>query len=116
MSGPLIGEDNLIKDLESDIMAAFLVVQYVQSRQEYSPGEALDELLEKELDIRMYNRYLQLSTLQAKLHSLRLMREKESMLRRDLEQQEKEFKRLKDAHAKNERRVEDINRIIRINE
>eukprot|EP00826_Nyctotherus_ovalis_P052450 TRINITY_DN6644_c0_g1_i8.p1 TRINITY_DN6644_c0_g1~~TRINITY_DN6644_c0_g1_i8.p1 ORF type:complete len:667 (-),score=260.70 TRINITY_DN6644_c0_g1_i8:2874-4874(-) len=113
MSGPLIGEGNVIKDLESDIMATFLVVEYAQSREEYSPGEALDELLEKELDIRMYNRYLGLANLQAKLHSLRLMQEREEMLDKELEEQKKEFRKLNDAHVKNEAKIENYNKRLR---
>lgn len=95
------------------------MVEYAQSKLEHSSGEELDELLEKELDIRMYNRYVELANLQAKQYSLRLMQERTSMLKKDLEEQRKEFKKLNAMHTKNEKKAEEfnsINKILAINE
>lgn len=90
-----------------------LVVEYPRGRAERSLGEELDEFLEKELDVRIYSRYIGLSNLQAVAQSLTLMEERMAALRKDNKEQEKAFKRVKNINEKNKRKEDELERRIR---
>ena len=86
-----------------------LIVEYTGTKIDSSSEEALYDLLDKELDIRIYARYLELSTLQSKTHSLKLMVERERDLIKDIRNQEQTFKKYNEINNNNEKRVMDIN-------
>lgn len=123
MSGPLLDDEGNIIDIEADIVVIFHTLQttllgteYPLSKPSggpggnYAVGEDLDELLKKEVDVRLYNNATELARLQALEHSLKLMQERNMFLKKDLADQEKKIKQLNDIHLRNEKRVTKFNR------
>lgn len=72
-----------------------LAFEYPVSTNEYSLGEEVDELLENELNVRMYSRYIELANLQVKGRSIALMQERMQALRERSSRQNREFQKLR---------------------
>jgi len=89
------------------------VVEYPRGRAEHSLGEELDEFLEKELDVRIYGRYIDLSSLQAKIQCLTVMQERIMELKKESKEQDELFTKLKKQDEKNKKEEEEIRRKFR---
>ncbi|MDR3547296.1 MAG: hypothetical protein P4M11_03300 [Candidatus Pacebacteria bacterium] len=100
MSGDLLNDRGEIQDCEADIMSTLLALEHAKCRVEMGSGEKLDQLMEKELNIRVYNQCVALAQLQAKQHSLALMRERLDALTQEYVKQDAKFMEFKMLHDK----------------